>query len=147
VTPTLSSLTDTELRRTFDSGSFSRGKAYAHAGRVTVGSLDADERGATATVRGSGPQGYSTTVELRETRAGGTHILSTCTCHVGDARVPAEGDAVHGPAAGQLAPPPHRHAAGAGLAHDPVTPRRRDDDAWSDRVGPAVQPDPVVLPR
>jgi hypothetical protein len=83
VTPTLSSLTDTELRRTFDSGSFSRGKAYAHAGRVTVGSLDADERGATATVRGSGPQGYSTTVELRETRAGGTHILSTCTCHVG----------------------------------------------------------------
>jgi superfamily II DNA or RNA helicase len=83
VTPTIGSLTDAELRRAFDSGSFSRGKAYAHAGRVTITSHDADDTAATGDVRGSGPQVYSTTVEVRETRAGGTHILTTCTCFVG----------------------------------------------------------------
>jgi superfamily II DNA or RNA helicase len=83
VTPTISSLTDAELRRAFDSGSFARGKAYAHAGRVTVSTIDADGASASAVVRGSGPQVYSTTVEVRETRAGGTHIAATCDCFVG----------------------------------------------------------------
>ena len=82
VTPTIDSLTDGELRRAFDAGSFSRGKAYAHAGRVSVLSIDEDGASATAEVRGSGPQVYQTTVEIRETRAGGTHITSTCTCFV-----------------------------------------------------------------
>ncbi|MCL3818987.1 DEAD/DEAH box helicase [Aeromicrobium wangtongii] len=81
--PTIDSLTDGELRRAFDAGSFSRGKAYAHAGRVTVLSVDEDGSAATAEVRGTDPQVYSTTVEVRETRAGGTHIAGTCTCFVG----------------------------------------------------------------
>lgn len=81
--PTISSLTDAELRRAFDGGSFSRGKAYAHAGRVTIVELDPAGASVTAVVRGSGPQIYSTTVEVRETRAGGTHIGSACDCFVG----------------------------------------------------------------
>ena len=83
VTPTISSLTDAELRRAFDGGSFARGKAYGHAGRVTLESLDDEGASATASVRGSGAESYATTVQVRETRAGGTHIASTCTCFVG----------------------------------------------------------------
>ncbi|MET0449883.1 MAG: SWIM zinc finger family protein, partial [Aeromicrobium sp.] len=83
MTPTISSLTDAELRRSFDSGSFSRGKAYAHAGRVTLIDLEPDGDAASAQVRGSGTQSYSATVQLRETRAGGTHIWGTCSCFVG----------------------------------------------------------------
>lgn len=82
MTPTISSLTDAELRRAFDAGSFARGKAYAHAGRVSVTSLSDDGSAAAAEVRGSGEQSYATTVELRETRAGGTHIAAMCDCFV-----------------------------------------------------------------
>jgi len=83
VAPTIDSLTDGEVRRAFDAGSFARGKAYAHAGRVTVTSLDGDGATASAEVRGSGPQVYRTSVEVKETRAGGTHIFATCDCFVG----------------------------------------------------------------
>lgn len=83
VTPTISSLTDGDLRRAFDSGSISRGKAYAHAGRVTVESVDPDGVAASATVRGTDPQTYSTTVQLRQTKAGVTHVVATCSCPVG----------------------------------------------------------------
>ena len=83
VTPTIASLTDTELRRAFDSGSLSRGKLYAHAGRVTISSLGPDGDAASGEVRGTDPQVYSTTVQVRETRAGGTHVVATCSCPVG----------------------------------------------------------------
>jgi superfamily II DNA or RNA helicase len=83
VTPTIDSLTDGELRRAFDAGSFSRGKAYAHAGRVTVLTLAEDGSAATAEVRGSGPQVYSTSVEVRETRTDRLHVTGTCDCFVG----------------------------------------------------------------
>ena len=80
---TISSLTDAELRRAFGSGSISRGKVYAHAGRVSVRSIDDDGSAATADVRGTDPQVYSTTVEVRVTKAGSTHVSATCTCPVG----------------------------------------------------------------
>ncbi|MET0930225.1 MAG: SNF2-related protein, partial [Aeromicrobium sp.] len=83
MTPTISALTDAELRRSFDSGSFSRGKAYGHAGRVTLIDVEPDGSAATAQVRGSGTQSYTASVQLRETRAGGTHIWGTCSCFVG----------------------------------------------------------------
>jgi superfamily II DNA or RNA helicase len=83
VTPTIASLTDAELRRAFDSGSLSRGKVYAHAGRVSVRSVDPDGDAASGEVRGTDPQVYSTTVQLRETKAGGTHVVATCSCPVG----------------------------------------------------------------
>ncbi|MBD8606056.1 DEAD/DEAH box helicase [Aeromicrobium sp. CFBP 8757] len=83
MTPTIASLTDTELRRAFDSGSLSRGKLYAHAGRVSVSSVDPDGDAASGEVRGTDPQVYSTTVQLRETKAGGTHVVATCSCPVG----------------------------------------------------------------
>ena len=83
MTSTFSSLTDDELRRAFDPGSFSRGKAYAHAGRVTILDLDPEGHSASAEVRGSGPQSYTTTVEVRENRAGRSHVQSACDCFVG----------------------------------------------------------------
>jgi superfamily II DNA or RNA helicase len=83
VTPTIASLTDAELRRAFDAGSLSRGKLYAHSGRVSVRSVDPDGDAASGEVRGTDPQVYSTTVQLRETKAGGTHVVATCSCPVG----------------------------------------------------------------
>lgn len=83
MTQTISSLTDAELRRAFDSGSMTRGKAYANAGRVTVLSDDPDRAAASASVRGTDDQIYATTVQLIETRTGGWHIVATCTCPVG----------------------------------------------------------------
>ncbi|WP_456697419.1 DEAD/DEAH box helicase [Aeromicrobium sp. P5_D10] len=83
MTQSISSLTDAELRRAFDSGSMTRGKAYANAGRVTVLSNDPDRAAASASVRGTGEQTYATTVQLIETRTGGWHIVATCTCPVG----------------------------------------------------------------
>lgn len=83
MTPTISLLTDAELRRAFDHGAISRGKVYAHAGRVIVRSVEPDGSGASAVVRGAGSQFYSTTVQISETRAGGTSIRAACDCPVG----------------------------------------------------------------
>ncbi len=80
---TIGSITDAELRAVFDSGSISRGKPYAHAGRVTVRSMDDDETTAKADVRGSGPEVYATTVQVGESKAGGLRIVATCSCFVG----------------------------------------------------------------
>lgn len=79
---TISSLTDAELRRAFDSGSLTRGKVYGHAGRVAVETVEADGHAATASVRGSGPQVYSTSVTLGQTRAGGLSIVGSCSCPI-----------------------------------------------------------------
>ncbi|MET0766825.1 MAG: SNF2-related protein, partial [Aeromicrobium sp.] len=124
MTTTISSLTDAELRRTFDSGSFARGKAYAHAGRVTVLSLDPDGDAASAEVRGSGPQVYTTSVQLRETRAGGTHIWGTCSCFVGSncKHVVALIIAVRGSIQANEPEP------------DPVVPSALPQDSWRQRV-------------
>lgn len=67
----------------FGSASMTRGKMYAHAGRVTIQTVEPDGHAASAAVRGSDPHIYSTTVTLGETRAGGIHIVGTCSCPVG----------------------------------------------------------------
>jgi hypothetical protein len=79
---TISTLTEAELRRAFDAGAVSRGKPYAHAGRVVVRQVDPDGQRVQGDVRGTGPAVYVTTVQLRESRTGETRIVSTCTCPI-----------------------------------------------------------------
>lgn len=78
---TIASLTETELRRAFDPGAISRGKPYAHAGRVTVREVEDDGRVARGEVRGSGTEAYSTTVRVSEAPAG-IRISASCSCPV-----------------------------------------------------------------
>ena len=79
---TIRSLTEDDLRHTFDSGSLSRGKPYGRAGRVTIIEIDDAGRYAEAEVRGSGVEVYSTTVEVRESRTGESRIIADCSCPV-----------------------------------------------------------------
>ncbi|MCW2830421.1 MAG: helicase, partial [Aeromicrobium sp.] len=79
---TVGSLTDAELRDVFDSGSLSRGKPYARAGRVTVREIDDDGARVVADVRGAGAEVYSTTVQVRVSPLGSLRVIASCSCPV-----------------------------------------------------------------